>query len=108
MQLWRMSARFLPVSKTSRAASYAMDSIMAVGHVAYRDVLDDVEAILKDSSTYGPADLCDSTLSFMSHLIYMRSVEVPKGAHTCSRHVVRWIFQRWRSGVSRRKRSPYS
>jgi ataxia telangiectasia mutated family protein len=99
-QLWRVGARSLTFTATSRAAALELHAIVARNLVQYHDIGEDIETIVTSTDASGPAVLCDSGLFLMTHLLHARITEVPGASLAASQHVIRWLFARWDPGMS--------
>jgi ataxia telangiectasia mutated family protein len=99
LSLWRIGTRALVLSNTCRAASLQLHSILAANLLVYRDVSEDVSAIITSADVSGPVLLCDSSLFLMMHLLQTRIREVPGASLATSKHTIRWLFARWDPGM---------
>lgn len=68
---------------------------MANKLVSYRDIAEDVDAMVTATEISAPAILDDSSLSLMTHLLNLRNMEVPGGSSAVCHHVIRWVTARW-------------
>jgi serine-protein kinase ATM len=68
---------------------------MANRLVSYRDIAEDVDAMVTATEISAPAILSDSSLSLMTHLVTLRNMEVPGGNSAVCHHIIRWISARW-------------
>jgi ataxia telangiectasia mutated family protein len=99
ISLWRTGTRALVLSNTCRSASLQLHSILAANLLIYRDVSEDVSAIITSADVSGPVLLCDSSILLMMHLLQIRIREVPGASLTTSKHAIRWLFAKWDPGM---------
>ncbi|TVY84871.1 Serine/threonine-protein kinase TEL1 [Lachnellula suecica] len=93
--VWHLGARLLTFSTTCRAAALQLHSILAKKLVDYHSIGDDVNAIITAADVSGPAIICDSAISLMTHLLNARVTEAPGASLVTSQHTIRWLFTRW-------------
>ena len=98
-QLWRVGARSLTFSTTSRAAALQLHAMIAKNLIPFHDIGEDIETIVESADASGPAVLCDSGLYLMTHLLHARITEVPGASLAASQHVIRWLFAQWDPGM---------
>lgn len=70
---------------------------MANELVSYRDIAEEVDAMVTATEVNAPAILTDSSTALMIHLLRIRNMEVPGGNLAACHHVIRWISARWNS-----------
>jgi ataxia telangiectasia mutated family protein len=99
MSLWRIGTRALVLSNTCRAAALQLHAILASQILLYRDVGEDVSAIVTSADVSGPVMLCDSSIFLMMHLLQTRIREVPSASLGTSKHTIRWLFAKWDPGM---------
>ncbi|RYP92132.1 hypothetical protein DL770_001713 [Monosporascus sp. CRB-9-2] len=61
----------------------------------YRDIADDVNAMITTADVNGPAVVVDSSLLFMTKLLHLLNYQLPSASYATCNHVVRWMFLRW-------------
>ncbi|RYP47410.1 hypothetical protein DL768_006525 [Monosporascus sp. mg162] len=61
----------------------------------YRDIADDVNAMITTADVNGPAVVVDSSLLFMTRLLHLLNYQLPSASYATCNHVVRWMFLRW-------------
>ena len=105
IQLWHIGTRALTFAATCRAAAVQLHAILAAGLVQYREIGEDVDAMITAADISGPAILCDSAVLLMMHLLHARVTEVPGTSLIACHHVIKWLFTRWNSG---KKQTPSS
>ncbi|KAA8567672.1 hypothetical protein EYC84_008145 [Monilinia fructicola] len=94
-QLWHSGAKSLTFAGTCRAAALALHAIHAKSLVDYRDIEDNVNAIIAAADISGPPVLCDSSIFLVSHLLQVKVSEAPGASLAACQHVIRWVFGRW-------------
>lgn len=86
------------LSSTCRAAALQLHAILSRQILTYKDVSEDVSAIITSADVSGPVILCDSSIYFMVHLLQTRIREVPSSSLGTSKHTIRWLFAKWDPG----------
>lgn len=83
---------------TCRASCLLLHSILVNDILPYRDIVDDVNAIITTADVNGPAVVVDSSLLLMTKLLHLLNYQLPNASYTTCNHVVRWMFIRWDPG----------
>jgi ataxia telangiectasia mutated family protein len=96
--LWRVGTRALVLSNTCRAAALQLHAILTRRILLYRDVGEDISAIVISADVSGPVILCDSSIYLMMHILQTRTSEVPSASLSTSKHIIRWLFAKWDPG----------
>ncbi|RYP61820.1 hypothetical protein DL769_007545 [Monosporascus sp. CRB-8-3] len=78
--------------KRNRVAS---GSMLTNDLLPYRDIADDVNAMITTADVNGPAVVVDSSLLFMTKLLHLLNYQLPSASYATCNHVVRWMFLRW-------------
>ena len=97
--MWHIGCRSLTFPATCRAAAVQLHAILCNSLIQYRDIGEDINAIINSADSSGPALLCDSSALLMSHILHARVTEVPGASLVASQHVIRWLFGRWNPGM---------
>ncbi|RYP22249.1 hypothetical protein DL765_001763 [Monosporascus sp. GIB2] len=94
-QSWQFAARSVTMAGTCRASSLLLYSILTNDLLPYRDIADDVNAMITTADVNGPAVVVDSSLLFMTKLLHLLNYQLPSASYATCNHVVRWMFLRW-------------
>ncbi|RYP41466.1 hypothetical protein DL767_000971 [Monosporascus sp. MG133] len=79
----------------ARASSLLLYSVLTNDLLPYRDIADDVNAMITTADVNGPAVVVDSSLLFMTKLLHLLNYQLPSASYATCNHVVRWMFLRW-------------
>ncbi|RYO97250.1 hypothetical protein DL764_007350 [Monosporascus ibericus] len=94
-QSWQFAARSVTMTGTCRASSLLLYSVLTNDLLPYRDIADDVNAMITTADVNGPAVVVDSSLLFMTKLLHLLNYQLPSASYATCNHVVRWMFLRW-------------
>ncbi|RYP67295.1 hypothetical protein DL771_007313 [Monosporascus sp. 5C6A] len=94
-QSWQFAARSVSMTGTCRASSLLLYSVLTNDLLPYRDIADDVNAMITTADVNGPAVVVDSSLLFMTKLLHLLNYQLPSASYATCNHVVRWMFLRW-------------
>jgi len=75
-----------------------MHSLLQHKLIAYHEVAEDISAMILSTDTNGPSGLSDASMTLMSHVLSLRSAEVPGASIQMSQHVLRWLLRCWVPG----------
>lgn len=99
-QLWHIAARSLSLPATSRASCLFLHVILEAGILPHHTLSEDINNFVTTADVNGPAILCDTSLSLMSHLFHERNARLPSASQATSSHIIRWVFLKWNPSES--------
>ncbi|PNY24030.1 Serine/threonine-protein kinase tel-1 [Tolypocladium capitatum] len=94
-QLWHIAARSLSLPATSRASCLLLHVILEAGILPHHTLSEDINNFVTTADVNGPAILCDTSLSLMSHLFHERNARLPSASQATNSHIIRWVFLKW-------------
>ncbi|TQV91433.1 hypothetical protein V2A60_008921 [Cordyceps javanica] len=94
-QLWQVATRAISLQSTCRAACLLIHSILETDILPHHSLTDDINSIITTADVNGPATLCDTSITLMHHLLYLRNTILPSASQATSSYIIRWALWLW-------------
>ncbi|KAI8634758.1 phosphatidylinositol 3 [Xylariaceae sp. FL1651] len=94
-QTWQVAVRSVSMTRTCRAASFLLYSILSNELLPYGEIMADISDIVTTADVNGPAVLVDSSVILMTVLLQLRNHHLPNASRATNSHIVRWMLSRW-------------